>query len=296
MRMRPAPIANVSSKSSRRPSWRRGALMLGIIAALTSIGSPVFAIPEISSRQADETDAFPPIYTAEQETVVDKLLWSEESIYYRPLRNDPASAQGEIEQVLGDNPGSDRFRRRSVRQRIRDLAKMLFPEVYAAVARPADSVGTAVARQSGRPTVQSGSTAEAILMDSVFTDFILDVVEPSVEPGGIIALTIRGLGRFALMFSRDTNSFVFVDMEKTSSFRMSEGKEFRAAVTRELSTPSGALDQQRTNPYGESTSIKSFIRKLRRLAIATVTHPGFIAFIILAIGLLVLRRLGRQDG
>lgn len=285
------------------PPWnsaiRYGVIALVLGAGLFSTSSPAFAFPETTSYHADETDAYPPTYVAEQYAAGDSQIWSAESIFYRPPTNDPASTLQAFGPTLGGHPGTDRFQRQSVRQRMRDFAKLLFPDIEGPFSAPEvsnNSTGPAGPARPSQPRGRSGSTADALLIDSGFSEFILDIVEPNVEPGGVIGMTIRGLGRFALLFSSVSGSTVSVDMDKKDSKGMPEGRNFKSSAATGITSQFRPRGTQVANNYESTNSLHSFLQKLQRLAIATLTHPGFIAFAIFGIGLLVLRRLSRRSG
>lgn len=257
--------------------------LVGAALAAVLVFSPthVYAFPEITYRQTAENDAFPPTYVAEQQSMGASTSWSPNSIFFRFPGDDRAATNQMIGPTLGGHPGVGRFQGPSTRQRMRDMGKLLFSDTEGLLQDQQNFshiVGWGQPRQPPRPgDSQAGPTP----IDNGFSEFILDIVEPHLEPGSAIALSLQGLNRISLLLAGEERALLSSSGEDPSS---------RPTRTQDRSR------QSQNNKYGSTNSAISILKKLGQLGIVMLTHPGFLAFAVFGIGFLILRRLRRRHG
>lgn len=262
-----------------------GLFVAALAAVLVLSPTQVYAFPETTPRQTAETDAFPPTYVAEQQSTGASTSWSEDSIFVRLPSNDRAATNQMIGPTLSGHPGAGRFQGRSTQQRIKDMGELLFSDTEGQLQEGLQNfsyiAGWGRSRQLLRP---DGSQAGPPPIDNGFSKFILDIVEPHLEPGSAIALSLQGLGRISLLF-----------VTEDRALRSSSGEDPSGRPTRKQKTQDRSRQSQ-NNMYGSMNSGVSFLRKLWQLGIVMLTHPGFLAFAVFGIGFLILRQLRRGNG
>lgn len=205
-------------------------------------------------------------------------------------QRETAISDGDRRQTLRLQPAESKQARDDYKGiRVRDAVRLLF-NVKAEPRQIRNgsihkSPARANSRRRGTGQSDDASMLEAILdlpVDQEFLELFFSILSPSIEPSGLISISIAGLGNFVMVLSEEFGALKIIDADTGNTFVVKGGNS--------LETGQGYYNQgirkQNLRPTsqqlrsGPPITIAKFLLTVRKFFLSLIQDNRFIAIVI----------------